>query len=294
MQKILGGPSHVTIAVALQVHDGVVLASDSALTLTDTSAGAGPNYIQNVYNNSNKIFNLRKGLPLGAVTYGLGNIGNTSISTLAKSLRARFTGVDETFPSWKIDKENYTIEQVAIRAREFFLEEMAEHPPVPGFVFGFQVAGYSARAPLSEIWKFEHVNGVCDPPRCAAAQGETGFQAGGDPEVFSRLVLGHGMLLGDALVAGGVDRANIPAVVAALQAHMHVPLLEAPMPIPDAIDLAEFIVEATATFTRFRRGHSTVGGPVESAAITQYEGFKWIKRKHYFNHTLNPQEDNHE
>jgi 20S proteasome alpha/beta subunit len=50
------GGTILTIAVAVQVHDGVVLASDSATTLTDPSK-TGSESILNVYNNANKIFN---------------------------------------------------------------------------------------------------------------------------------------------------------------------------------------------------------------------------------------------
>ena len=60
------------------------------------------------------------------------------------------------------------------------------------------------------------------------------------------------------------------------------------MPIQDAIDLAEFFVDTTAMFTRFKRGAGTVGGPTESAAITKHEGFKWVRRKHYYDEALNP------
>ncbi len=73
---------------------------------------------------------------------------------------------------------------------------------------------------------------------------------------------------------------------------MHVPLVEAPMPIQDAIDLAEFLVHTTVGFTRFKRGAPTVGGPIESAAITKHEGFKWVRRKHYFDRSLNPEDGN--
>lgn len=34
-------------------------------------------------------------------------------------------------------------------------------------------------------------------------------------------------------------------------------------------------------------GANTVGGPIELAAITKHEGFKWVTRKHYFDEQLN-------
>ena len=68
----------MTIAIAVQVHDGLVLASDSASTLIDTTKPA-PDNIINVYNNANKIFNLRKGLSIGGMTYGAGSLGSLEL-----------------------------------------------------------------------------------------------------------------------------------------------------------------------------------------------------------------------
>lgn len=279
----------MTIAIAVQVHDGVVLSSDSATTLT-----AQPGAVLNVYNNANKIFNLRKGLPIGGMTYGMGSIGSSSISTLAKDLRRRFSGNDKNHKDWHIDPENFTIEQVTVRAREFLYDEMflgagaANASP-----FGFVVTGYSSGAQLSEVWLIEIKNGQCEPPKNIIGQGTTEMYAAGDPEAFSRLVLGHSQKLADGLVKIGLDPKNIPAALAVVQTEMAMPLVEAAMPIQDAIELAEFLVYATAMFTRFKRGAPIVGGPIESAAITKHEGFKWVHRKHYFSTTLNPSEANY-
>jgi hypothetical protein len=280
----------VTIAIALQVHDGVVLASDSASTLTDPTK-TGPESVLNVYNNANKIFNLRKGLPIGGLTYGMGSIGASSISTLAKDLRARFTGTDKKSKDWKIDPQRYTISGVAASVRKFLFEEHFKPLGVKpkGIQLGFIVAGYSAGAQLSEVWTIEIKDGDCEPPKMMMGQGVCSCIAGGDPEVFCRLMLGHGSQLTDAMTKGGISDEAIKAAMPTIKKELEIGLVEAPMPIQDAIDLAEFLVNTTSTFTKFRRGASTVGGPVESAAITKHEGFKWIRRKYYFHEELNPE-----
>ena len=63
----------MSIAVIIGVHDGVVLAADSASTLTLGGTAPQPGSRQvvgvlNVYDNANKIFNLYKGRPLGCIT----------------------------------------------------------------------------------------------------------------------------------------------------------------------------------------------------------------------------------
>jgi hypothetical protein len=279
----------VTIAIALQVHDGAVLASDSASTLTDPTK-TGPESVLNVYNNANKIFNLRKGLPIGAVVYGMGSIGSSSISTLAKDLRKRFAGEDPKCKDWALNPNKFTVAEVAKRARQFVFDEHFKALGVspPGVQFGMTIAGYSAGAQLSEVWSFEIRDGKCDAPANIIPQGNSGAYAGGDPDFFCRVANGYGQKLEAALLKAGIAQADLPGILAVISPEMAVTLVEAPMPIQDAVELAEFFVSGTTMFTKFKRGAATVGGPVESAAITKHEGFKWVKRKHYYDESLNP------
>ncbi|MBX9678764.1 MAG: hypothetical protein K2X38_08355 [Gemmataceae bacterium] len=50
--------------------------------------------------------------------------------------------------------------------------------------------------------------------------------------------------------------------------------------------------EALVNLTKFKRRvtpeQETVGGPIDVAVITKGDGFVWLKRKHYFDPTLNP------
>lgn len=60
------------------------------------------------------------------------------------------------------------------------------------------------------------------------------------------------------------------------------------MPKQELIELAEALVSITAVERKATVDEGTVGGPVDVAFITKHEGFVWIKRKHYFEATLNP------
>lgn len=285
----------MTIALSLNVNDGLVLAADSASTLI-TQTPQGEPQVVNVYNNANKIFNLRKGLPIGAMTWGAGNIGNASTSTLMKDLRRRLSGEDTSHgDQWKIGK-SYTIENVAKLVREFFFEELY----VPAFKdsdqkpqIGFTVAGYSTDEALAEEYQIEIKDGVCHGPRLLRPKGDPGITWSGQPEAISRLVLGFGTGLPHVLEHNlGVPANQIPEAVRILQENLTVPFVVAAMPFQDAIDLAEFLVNLTINFSRFAPGAQTVGGPLEIAAISKHEGFKWIRRKHYYSRDLNP-EDNY-
>jgi hypothetical protein len=64
-------------------------------------------------------------------------------------------------------------------------------------------------------------------------------------------------------------------------------LVKPAMPIQDAIDLARFAVETASKYAKYGLRPETIGGPIEIAAITKHEGFKWVARKHYYTAELN-------
>jgi hypothetical protein len=55
----------------------------------------------------------------------------------------------------------------------------------------------------------------------------------------------------------------------------------------DLGSMAESLVAITALKRRVSLGAETVGGPIDVAVISKYDGFIWLKRKHYFNLELN-------
>ncbi len=277
----------VTIVVSIKVHDGIVFACDSASTLT-VAEQDGTDKVLNVWNHQNKLFNLRKGLPIGAITYGQGAIGHASISTLSKDLRVLLSGDDA---DWCLDADNYTMEEVATKARKFlfeqrFQDEYGGKEQQPGML-GYWVGGYSSHSPLAELWDISIKGGECAGPTLVRDQAAAGANWGGDPEAVSRLVLGHSETLPAALLEVGAAPETLAGVLDVIRNHALVNLVWDAMPIQDAIDLADFLVCAAISFARFRPGAETVGGPVEIAAITKHEGFRWVKRKHYFSSSLN-------
>jgi len=143
----------MSIAVIIGVHDGVVLAADSASTLAvGVAVPQGQQIVSgvlNVYDNANKIFNLYKGRPLGCITFGSGSIGNASIATLIKDLRARLTKKELGF-----DPDNYTLKEVTKILAAFLGEECGKvtDPTIRqginmGFLLGRQL-NYAKSMPL--------------------------------------------------------------------------------------------------------------------------------------------------
>lgn len=60
------------------------------------------------------------------------------------------------------------------------------------------------------------------------------------------------------------------------------------MPKQELIEFAEALVSITAVERKATSDEGTVGGPIDVAFITKHEGVVWIKRKHYFESSLNP------
>lgn len=277
----------MTIVVTVKINDGIVLAADSATTFSDENGT-----VVKIYNNANKVFNLVKGLPIGGLTWGAGGIGAASISTITKDLRRRLTGDDPGHADWHLDAQAYTLEGVANRVKQFFFDELftaeyGQNPP-PNFFLGFKICGYSAGAGLPELWDFRIVGNEAIGPRLVRGTDSAGPNWDGEYEAMDRLILGIGAKFKEVLAQEGVAEEDVePATNRVIQA-LSVPVVLPAMPIKDAIDLAYFMVETTIRFVGFNMRAATVGGPIEVAAITKHEGFKWIGRKFFFNEEMNP------
>ena len=283
----------VTIAVSLKVHEGVVLAADSAATLTARQPD-GTSSVVNVYENANKIVNLYKGLPLGVITWGAAAIGLSSMTTIYKELRQIFMGgsVAPDGATWTLNPEEYLVSEVASRCRQYVYEdlyrrEFKDWTDAP--VIGMIVAGYSAGGAHAEEYHIEMSGKGCPDPSLLRAGPECGMTAGGQPEAISRLIYGIDPRLPAVLEKElGVPTDQAGPATQIIQQHLTMPVIQAPMPFQDALELGEFLVDLTIRLTRFVPGPPTVGGPIEVAGITKHEGFKWIKRKHYYREDLNP------
>ena len=280
----------MTIAISLKVNDGVVLAADSASTIIALSPG-GELFVRNVYTNADKIFNLCKGWPIGAITWGVGSIGQESIATLIKDFRERLTGNDAQQDEWKL-RDTYQLRSVAEKLREFIFDEKYQ----PAFKewatkpdLGFLVAGFSPKQSLAEEYQIEIKNGECSGPYLVRAQTEWGIRWNGEPEAINRLVLGFSSGVLNVLAEQfQFDDKKRQLFIQQMSGKYAAQFVIDAMPIKDAINLAEFLVETTIKYSRYSSGPTTVDGPVEIAAITKHEGFKWIKRKYYYSAELNP------
>src|ERR1700728_1918796 len=277
----------MTVALSLRVHEGLVLATDSASTVMGRLPN-GTSAVINVYNNANKIFNLRKGSPIGAITWGVGAMAESSIAMLMKALRAQLTEGDSA-----INPDQYRMEDIASRVKEFIFDQhyaaaFADWNPKPDL--GFIVAGYSTDGNLPEEYHLEMKEGQLVGPNLIREGDIAGATWNGQIEALTRLLVGSSPMLPEIVKeTAGLSDDIMVAIINPLQARLNPQLVQPSMPLKDAIDLATCLVDVAIRFSQFSPGAPLVGGPIEVAAISKYEGFTWVERKYYYTADLNPE-----
>ena len=221
------------------------------------------------------------------MTCGAGGIGNASTATLLKDLRQRLAGEDEAHADWKLDAKNYTMESVNSRVHGFFSEKVKEAGSKAFFML--RVCGYSSGHLLPEVWQVAFLDdGKSLDPSCIQQEDNFGVRWNGENEALDRLILGLGTFPEAGVKALGLTTEQATEARNTLFPHIYENLILPAAPIQDAIDLARFMVETTKGFIRFSITRpKTVGGPIEIAAITKHEGFKWVQRKHFFSSEFN-------
>jgi len=271
----------MSIIVSVKINDGIVMAADSATTFIFPDGRPAQ-----IYEHANKIVNLVKGLPIGVMTCGAGGVGNASIATLLKDLRQRLAGDDEAHTDWTLDQKNYTMESVNSRVSQFFNEKVTEADFKLDLLL--RICGYSSGHLLPEVWQVIINQGKCLDPCCIQSEDNYGSRWNGEQEALQRIILGVGTIPEAGAQALGLTVEQAAEACNKLVPHMCENLILPAAPIQDAIDLARFMVETTKGFIRFSITRpKTVGGPIEIAAITKHEGFKWVQRKHFFSPEFN-------
>ena len=76
----------MTVCGAIEVHDCIMFAADSAVSVT-ALVSDGTSVLSNVWQRGLKVFYLHRDLPIMAMTTGMGNFGSASVDYLAKDLR---------------------------------------------------------------------------------------------------------------------------------------------------------------------------------------------------------------
>jgi hypothetical protein len=251
----------MTIVASVKVRDGLILATDSMTQIHGQSPQGPPQFLKG-YENARKLFQVGK-LPIGVMTYGLGNIGQRSMEGLIRE-----------FSSTKLGqrKKVETIAQALYGFIKGKYEEQGyaqlQEPPA----LGFYIAGYSPNGHFPEEWEFVLPRDA-KAVRVRASE-DFGANWRGIDFPFTRLWMGFGLRIPERLAAKGWSQKEIGELVGDLQT----PALYDGMPVQDAVNFANYILRVTIGYTEFSVGHSACGGPIQLATVLPDEEFKWIER----------------
>lgn len=260
----------MTLIVTLRTPDGVVIAGDSLSTMMANKLLEGDFKVEcpkcnhphtfkgrmpNIYQ-SNTLSHAQKVLPFmekfGVGTFGIGQVAGRTIYFALRELE------DNLLHEKKGTKKIKTIVEISNaiggHIQKLILEQIQQEAKNKDAVLqegiypvGFQIVGYDVQKPIT-----------------------IEMHVGKDLKIVSHKEL-------------GITYTGQPEVVNTLFARFNTNPEEMPVfqhfSLQDAITYAEFLIRTTATYQRFSSNMATVGGEIDVALVTPFDGYKWIKQK---------------
>ncbi len=236
----------MSFVITLYVREGIVMASDSRLSLNSDTVvgGVRTRSLAVALSDANyKIFLAAN--RVGISTYGAADIGGVPIG-----------GYIESFLIDELSESPVNPESVARGLLSYF--QRFTPPPATHF----HVGGYAERDGITtqEVWHVDVSGGRVERVNPDGQQGATW---GGEADILARLVQPVGQLDSSGKLAVQLPHFPIPFQFFTLQ---------------DAIDFALFALRATIDAIRFQPRAKTVGGPIDVLVIKPAEA-TWIQRK---------------
>lgn len=247
----------MTICASVKVRDGLVLGTDSMTQIWGQNEQTGQRLPIKNYANARKLFRIA-GLNIGAMTYGIGNLGPRSVYGFVREFSSDYTG--------KPDVQSVTqalYEFISTAYREQFADTGSP-------VLGFFIAGYSPSAAFPEEWEFqlpkdEEAHQVRPTEQFGASWRGTSIP-------FTRLHFGF-----DPRAMEELKQMEVEERVFEVLKKYASPIVYDGMPVQDAINFAVFILQTTIGLSTFELGTPSCGGPLQVAMVLPETGFEWVK-----------------
>lgn len=265
----------MSLGIAFKGPEGIVLAADSRVTLTGQMQQ--PNQpavlIPSTYDNATKLLRVKGQDHVGAVTYGVGAIGQTEPRTAHSYI--------PEFEQELGDADRLTVQDFSSRLSQFFLKKWQDQnmPTIQGQDMAFLVGGYDQGAPYGRVFEF-FIPSLPTPVERNSGIGQFGLVWGGQREYADRLIQGFDDRLPE-LAKGflSFDDQKREGLRLHLKAQLQAPVPFAFLPLQDCVDFAIFLIRTTITMQHWIVGIRGVGGAIDVAVITQTDGFMEIQKK---------------
>ncbi len=255
----------MSVIATVKVYDGIVLGAESMTQLIANVSGQSPQLVK-AYENAQKLFQIGE-MPIGLLTYGIGNIGRRSVESFAhefsriEASRADKTDVSETTKRFfDFIQEHYN---------QAFGSVPTDEQPGMGFV----IAGYSDDQHSASEWEFilpQHTAPVPIGPQDTVGAIWRGV---GNP--FTRLMFGIDPGFEQKLRDTGASEEEVNRFKQVIN-QMKTNVAFDGMPLADAIGYCRFIIQTTIGWCKYALGWPACGGPIKLATITRGAGFEWI------------------
>jgi hypothetical protein len=233
--------------------------------------------LQSTFDNATKLLKVKGQDYVGAVTYGVGAIGQQAprtahsfIPELEARLSATSNGGRLSVQAFSQELSNFFLEQWNI--------QMANVANAPGNDMVFLVGGYDQGDPYGRVFEF-YIPSRPVPMERFTTAGEFGAVWGGQREYVDRLLNGFDPRTIDLAEAElGLD-ANSKARLVSKLGSLATPIPFQFLPLQDCVDLTIFLVRTTMKIQTWTTGVRGVGGAVDVATITKTGGFTSIQVK---------------
>jgi hypothetical protein len=263
--------SSISLGIVIKGPEGIVLAADSRVTLTAQIPGQNL-LLPATFDNATKLLKVNGQEYVGAVTFGLGAIGQTTPRT-AHSFLPEFEAKlhDEK-------KERLSVAEFAKELSDFFMAQWAANMPkdYAGPPLVFLVGGYDKDAPYGRT--FEIILPSNPAPK-EWHENEFGPVWGGQKEFTDRLLQGYDPQVKEIIK----KELNLTAEQSQKLEDAFKPLtVQIPYPflsLQDCVDLSIFLIRTTMNIQTWQIGIRGVGGAIDVATITRIRGFEPVQLK---------------
>jgi hypothetical protein len=263
----------MSLGVVIKAPEGLVLATDSRLTLTAQSPETPPLHVN--FDNVSKLLSF--GEPntyVGVVTYGLAVIGLRTPQSFVPEFEAQLAQGPQP--------RRLTVSEFAVKFSEFFVGQWKQFEatlpaPYTGPNMTFVVAGYDDDEPYGKMFLIE-IPAKSSPTAQHDGVGMFGIAWGGQREIVDRLLQGFDERLGTAIARLGLPSDQTDAL-AKVRQQIQMPIPLQALPLQDCVDLAIFFIRTTIIAQKLTVGIRGVGGPIDVATITRHEGLRFVQRK---------------